>query len=62
MIVDNADNPAVLLSLVNSDLKLPWLIDYLPHSRRGAVLFTIWSRKAARTLTPGSVLELKDMS
>jgi tetratricopeptide (TPR) repeat protein len=62
MIVDNADDPAVLLDPVGGDLKLPRLVDYLPHSRRGAVLFTTRSRKAARTLTPGRVLELTDMS
>jgi tetratricopeptide (TPR) repeat protein len=62
MIVDNTDDPAVLLGPVNSDLKSPRLVDYLPHSRRGAVLFTTRSRKAARTLTPGRVLELIDMS
>jgi tetratricopeptide (TPR) repeat protein len=62
MIVDNADDPAVLLSPVDGDPKSTRLGDYLPHSHRGAVLFTTRSRKAARTLTPGRVLELKDMS
>jgi tetratricopeptide (TPR) repeat protein len=62
MVVDNADNPAVLLGLVDSDSTSPQLCGYLPHSRRGAVLFTTRSRKAAWTLTPGSVLELTDMS
>ncbi|KAF2818138.1 kinesin light chain 1 [Ophiobolus disseminans] len=62
MIVDNADDPAVLSGLVDGHLKLARLDDYLPHSRRGAVLFTTRSRKVARTLTPGCVLELKDMS
>jgi hypothetical protein len=62
MIVDNADDPAVLSDPVRSDLKSPRLLDYLPHSCRGAVLFTTRSRKAARTLTPGRVLELTDMS
>jgi tetratricopeptide (TPR) repeat protein len=62
MIVDNADDPAVLSGLVDGHPKLARLDDYLPHSRRGAVLFTTRSRKVARTLTPGCVLELKDMS
>jgi tetratricopeptide (TPR) repeat protein len=62
IIIDNADDPAVLLSLVDGDPSSPRLIDYLPHSRRGAVLFTTRSRKAARTLTPSRVLELTDMS
>jgi tetratricopeptide (TPR) repeat protein len=62
MIVDNADDPAVLLDLVDGDPKSPRLVDYVPHSHRGAVLFTTRNRKAARTLTPGSVFELIDMS
>jgi tetratricopeptide (TPR) repeat protein len=62
MIVDNADDPGVLLGLVDSDPKSPRLIDYLPHSHRGAILFTTRSRKAAGTLTPGSMLGLTDMS
>jgi hypothetical protein len=62
MIVDNADDPAVLSDLVDSDPKSPRLVDDLPHRCRGAVLFTTRSRKAARTLTPSCVLELTDMS
>jgi tetratricopeptide (TPR) repeat protein len=58
IIVDNADDPAVLLGLPKS----PRLLDYLPHSQQGAVLFTTRSRKTARTLTPNRTLELKDMS
>ena len=62
MIVDNADDPAVLSGPANSDPKSVRLGDYLPHSCRGAILFTTRSRKAAGNLTPGHVLELKDMS
>jgi tetratricopeptide (TPR) repeat protein len=62
IIVDNADNPAVLLELVSGDPKSLQLADYLPHSQNGAVLFTTRSRKAARALTPSCVLELRDMS
>lgn len=60
MIVDNADDPAVLSSPV--DASSTRLADYLPHSHTGAILFTTRSRKAARALTPNHVLELKDMS
>jgi tetratricopeptide (TPR) repeat protein len=62
MIVDNADDPTVLSGPVDSDPKSPRLVDFIPHSCRGAVLFTTRSRKAARTLTPSCVLELTDMS
>jgi tetratricopeptide (TPR) repeat protein len=62
MIVDNADDPAVLQGVANGDPRSARLSDFLPRSRHGAILFTTRSRKAARTLTPNHVLELKDMS
>jgi tetratricopeptide (TPR) repeat protein len=62
MIVDNADDPAILLGLVDGDPDSLRLGDYLPSSCRGAVLFTTRSRKAARTLTSSCVLALEDMS
>jgi tetratricopeptide (TPR) repeat protein len=62
MIVDNADDPAVLQGAVDGDLRSARLSDFLPRSLQGAILFTTRSRKAARTLTPDYVLELKDMS
>ena len=62
MIVDNADDPAVLSGLADSDPKLARLGDYLPYSCRGAILFTTRSRKVAESLTSAHVLELKDMS
>jgi tetratricopeptide (TPR) repeat protein len=62
MIVDNADDPAVLQGIVDGDVRSARLSDFLPRSRRGAILFTTRSRKAAQTLTPNHVLELKDMS
>jgi tetratricopeptide (TPR) repeat protein len=62
MIVDNADDPEVMQGVVSGDLRSGRLSDFLPRSRQGAILFTTRSRKAARTLTPDHVLELKDMS
>jgi tetratricopeptide (TPR) repeat protein len=62
MIVDNADDPEVMQGVVSGDLRSARLSDFLPRSRQGAILFTTRSRKAARTLTPDHVLELKDMS
>jgi hypothetical protein len=55
MIVDNADNPLILLGSAR-------LSDYLPHSTSGIILFTTRSRKVAGDLTPSNVLELQDMS
>jgi tetratricopeptide (TPR) repeat protein len=62
MIVDNADDPAVLSGPSDSDPKSPQLIDFLPHTYRGVVVFTTRSRKAARMLTPSCMLGLTDMS
>ncbi|KAH7380407.1 kinesin light chain 1 [Phaeosphaeria sp. MPI-PUGE-AT-0046c] len=63
MIVDNADDPTVLLRATN-DASVPtsqWA-DYLPHSNRGSILFTTRSRKIAGYFTPSGIIELEDMS
>ena len=62
MIVDNADDPGVLLGTTHNDPILARLSDCLPHSNRGTILFTTRSRKAAGDLTQSCVLELNDMS
>jgi hypothetical protein len=59
MIVDNADNPEVLM---NSNPGLARLLDYLPYSNSSKIVFTTRSRKIAGDLTQGSILELTDMS
>ncbi|KAJ4331909.1 hypothetical protein N0V87_008802 [Didymella glomerata] len=62
MIIDNADDPEVLLSETDSGSEPTRLSDHLPRSDRGAILFTTRSRKVAEALTPSSVLRLDDMS
>lgn len=62
MIVDNADDPGVLLGATDTDLKSTRLSDYLPSSGRGRILFTTRNRKMARDLTHSAVLELHEMS
>jgi tetratricopeptide (TPR) repeat protein len=62
MVVDNADDPEVLIDSSTSDSGSARLLDYLPYSSRGKILFTTRSRKAAGDLTQNSVLELHDMS
>ena len=54
MIVDNTDDPSVLLRRLNCDLGDVRLHDYLPRSTRGKILFTTRSRKMAGELTPGA--------
>jgi tetratricopeptide (TPR) repeat protein len=61
MIVDNADDSQVLVGVENESQESARLIDYIPHSNRGAILFTTRSRKAATDLTQGNVLELNDI-
>lgn len=61
MIVDNADDPQVLMGHLTGDPRSSRLLDYLPRSDRGAIVFTTRSRKAAEELTQSNVLELNDM-
>lgn len=61
MIVDNADDPGVLMGNASGDQLSVRLIDYLPSSNSGKILMTTRSRKAAEDLTQSSVLELTDM-
>jgi tetratricopeptide (TPR) repeat protein len=61
MIVDNADDSQVLVGVENESHESARLIDYIPHSNKGAILFTTRSRKAATDLTQDNVLELNDM-
>jgi hypothetical protein len=62
MIVDNADDPGILMGAVGHDPGTARLLDYLPYSDRGKILFTTQSRKAAGDLTLSSVVGLDDMS
>jgi tetratricopeptide (TPR) repeat protein len=62
IIVDNADDPGVLLDATTSDPTSARLSDCLPHSKRGTILFTTRSRKAAAELTQSNVLGLSEMN
>jgi hypothetical protein len=62
MIVENADDPRVLMGGAGGILGSARLHDYLPYSNGGRILFTTRSRKAAEDLTQSNVLELNDMS
>jgi hypothetical protein len=62
MVVDNADDPSILLGNTNDDPRAGRLYDYLPRSDRGSIVFTTRDRKAAERLTQSSVLELEDMT
>ncbi|KAL5444360.1 hypothetical protein PMIN05_003340 [Paraphaeosphaeria minitans] len=62
MIVDNADDPGILLESDIEDPRSIPLINYIPQSDKGAILFTTRSRKAAMELSQTCVLSLDDMS
>jgi hypothetical protein len=62
LIIDDADDASVFLSASDDDPKSRRLLDYLPHSDRGKIIFTTRSRKAAENLTPNNVIKLDDMN
>jgi hypothetical protein len=62
MVVDNADDPNILLEGESDGPQSGRLYDYLPRSEQGSILFTTRCRKAAELLMLGNVLELDDMS
>ncbi|KAF2994669.1 hypothetical protein E8E13_001284 [Curvularia kusanoi] len=57
VVVDNADDPDVLFGSEQSQ----GIVDYLPTSEQGIVLYTTRTPEVAE-LTPGDVIELSDMS
>ncbi|KFA81514.1 hypothetical protein S40288_09942 [Stachybotrys chartarum IBT 40288] len=58
IIVDNADDTSVLLDPLDEESDANRLIDYLPHSRKGSIVFTTRTRKAAIALAGSKVIEL----
>ncbi|KAH8813211.1 kinesin light chain 1, partial [Xylogone sp. PMI_703] len=62
MIVDNADDPGVLMKSTGGNPGSGQLRDYLPSGPQGKILFTTQSRKVAGDLTPSNMLKLNDMS
>jgi len=61
MIVDNADDIDLLMEKLEGDTSKR-LIDYLPRSHRGGILFTTRSRKTGVDLAENRIIELHDMS
>ncbi|KAF1981079.1 kinesin light chain, partial [Aulographum hederae CBS 113979] len=58
MIIDNADDTNLLFDKPDGETKMGCLIDYLPHSRRGSVLFTTRTRKAAVRQAESTILDV----
>ncbi|KAI1525006.1 kinesin light chain [Pyrenophora tritici-repentis] len=62
MVVDNADDVDVLFEVVGEGRSGDRLIDYLPHSRKGSIVFTTRARKAAIDLAENNVIVLGELS
>jgi tetratricopeptide (TPR) repeat protein len=62
MIVDNADDPGIIMGSADGDPRPARLSDCLPRSKGGSVLFTTRNRKVAGDLTQNSVLGVDNMS
>ncbi|KAF2726400.1 hypothetical protein EJ04DRAFT_223043, partial [Polyplosphaeria fusca] len=61
MVVDNADDASVLFDPLKKGGSRERLIDFVPHSRKGSVLFTTRTRKAAVDLAGGTALQLGEL-
>ncbi|KAF2174746.1 HET-domain-containing protein [Zopfia rhizophila CBS 207.26] len=61
MIVDNADDDSVLFGTLGEGNGPNRLIDYLPHSRKGSLVFTTRTRVAAIKLAESNVIGLGEL-
>ena len=61
MVVDNADDLDVLFKVVREGSSAHQLMNYLPHSRKGSIVFTTRTAKAAGDLAQGNVIELGEL-
>ncbi|RDW60746.1 hypothetical protein BP6252_12129 [Coleophoma cylindrospora] len=61
LIIDNADNADILLKAPDTASSVTTLLDYLPSSSVGSIIFTTRTRKAAQDYSPGDALEVKQM-
>jgi tetratricopeptide (TPR) repeat protein len=62
MVIDNADDVGVLFDPLENESGASRLIDYLPHSRKGSIIFTTRTRKAAIDLAGSTVVELGELN
>jgi tetratricopeptide (TPR) repeat protein len=62
LIIDNADDMKMLYSRANESSSSPALVDYLPFSRKGSILFTTRNLEAAVEQAGVEVIIVKEMS
>lgn len=61
VVVDNADDVNVLFQVVGEGTGADRLIDQLPYGRKGSVVFTTRTAKAASDLAQSNVIELGEL-
>jgi tetratricopeptide (TPR) repeat protein len=61
LIVDNADDDSVLFDPLREGGGTVRLIDYLPYSRKGSIVFTTRTRKAAVKLATSNHIQLSEL-
>jgi pyruvate carboxylase len=62
IVVDNADDDNVLFDPLHERGVTDQLIDYLPHSRKGSIVFTTRTRKAAVKLAGHNHIQLCELN
>ncbi|KAF2202161.1 kinesin light chain [Delitschia confertaspora ATCC 74209] len=62
IVIDNADDISVLLDLLETESSGCCLIDFLPHSRKGSVVFTTRTRKVAIDLASRAIMPLGELA
>ena len=62
MVVDNADDDSVLFDALRETSSADRLIDWLPHSRKGSIVFTTRTREAAIKLAASNVVPLGELT
>ncbi|KAF1950658.1 purine and uridine phosphorylase [Byssothecium circinans] len=62
MVVDNADDDSVLFGALGETSRTDRLIDWLPHSRKGSIVFTTRTRTAAIRLAESNVVPLGELT
>jgi tetratricopeptide (TPR) repeat protein len=62
MIIDNADDDSVLFESPKDRNRTNRLFDYIPLNRRGSIIFTTRTRKAAVRLAGANLLQIKELN
>jgi hypothetical protein len=61
LILDNADDIDMWFKSTSNNTEQTCLIDYLPGSRKGSIVFTTRSRKAAVKMAHSNIIEVSEM-